>query len=602
MSSRRLRIIDLVRPHWKALTIALVAVVGETLTDILEPWPIKIVVDNILQSKKLPSVLGGIVTGLFGSNAGAVLYFAVAAVALIAIVGAVSSYVEKYLTTSVSQWVGHDLRRTLYHHIQRLSLAEHDRSRTGDLITRVTSDIGAVQDFINSALLGMLVNAMTLVGMIGVMLYLNWRFTLIALSIVPVLFLVVYYYTRRIKSASRAVRTQEGKLLSVVEEVLTSIRTVKAFAREDYEEQRFETESLANVEAGLQARSIKAKLSPVVEVLVAIGTCLVLWYGARLAMAGQISAGVLIVFLLYLGKMYKPMRDLSKMTDTVSKAMVGYERIQEVLDIKSDVRDLRGARPAPRFKGRIEFKDVSFNYGTDKRVLEDLSFTIEAGQVAAIVGPSGTGKSTLVSLIPRFYDPASGSVAIDGTDIRQYRLKSLRDQISFVLQDTLLFRATIWENIAYGKPNASPAEIRRAADLANAREFIEEMPDGYDTMVGERGVTLSGGQRQRIAVARAIIRDTPILILDEPTAGLDAASEQAVIGALDTLMKGRTSVVIAHHLGTIRHADVIFVISDSALVEQGTHEELLAHNGVYAELHRLQAPEGARITTAHGVV
>ena len=602
MSSRRLRIIDLVRPHWKALTIALVAVVGETLTDILEPWPIKIVVDNILQSKKLPSVLGWIVTGLFGSNAGAVLYFAVAAVALIAIVGAVSSYVEKYLTTSVSQWVGHDLRRTLYHHIQRLSLAEHDRSRTGDLLTRVTSDIGAVQDFINSALLGMLVNAMTLVGMIGVMLYLNWRFTLIALSIVPVLFLVVYYYTRRIKSASRAVRTQEGKLLSVVEEVLTSIRTVKAFAREDYEEQRFETESLANVEAGLQARSIKAKLSPVVEVLVAIGTCLVLWYGARLAMAGQISAGVLIVFLLYLGKMYKPMRDLSKMTDTVSKAMVGYERIQEVLDIKSDVRDLRGARPAPRFKGRIEFKDVSFNYGTDKRVLEDLSFTIEAGQVAAIVGPSGTGKSTLVSLIPRFYDPASGSVAIDGTDIRQYRLKSLRDQISFVLQDTLLFRATIWENIAYGKPNASPAEIRRAADLANAREFIEEMPDGYDTMVGERGVTLSGGQRQRIAVARAIIRDTPILILDEPTAGLDAASEQAVIGALDTLMKGRTSVVIAHHLGTIRHADVIFVISDSALVEQGTHEELLAHNGVYAELHRLQAPEGARITTAHGVV
>jgi ATP-binding cassette subfamily B protein len=595
VTSRRLRIIDLVRPHWKALTIALVAVLGETLTDILEPWPIKIVVDNILQSKKLPSVLGGIVTGLFGSHASAVLYFAVAAVALIAIVGAVSSYVEKYLTTSVSQWVGHDLRRTLYHHIQRLSLAEHDQSRTGDLITRVTSDIGAVQDFINSALLGMLVNAMTLVGMIGVMLYLNWRFTLIALSVVPVLFLVVYYYTRRIKSASRAVRTQEGKLLSVVEEVLTSIRVVKAFAREDYEQQRFETESLANVEAGLQARSIKAKLSPVVEVIVAIGTCLVLWYGARLAMAGELSAGVLIVFLLYLGKMYKPMRDLSKMTDTVSKAMVGYERIQEVLDIESDVRDLRGARPAPRFKGQIEFKDVSFSYGTDKRVLEDVSFTIGAGQVAAFVGPSGTGKSTLVGLIPRFYDPVSGVVAIDGTDVRRYRLKSLRDQISFVLQDTVLFRATIWENIAYGKPNASPDEIRRAADLANAREFIEEMPEGYDTMVGERGVTLSGGQRQRIAIARAVIRDTPILILDEPTSGLDAASEQAVIGALDALMKGRTSVVIAHHLGTIRHADVIFVINDSALVEQGTHEALLAQNGVYAELHRLQAPEGATL-------
>ncbi len=337
-SSRKLRIIDLLRPHWKALTIALVAVLGETLTDILEPWPIKIVVDNILQSKKLPATLGDIVTGLFGHNHYAVLNFAVAAVAAIAIVGAVSSYFEKYLTTSVSQWVGHDLRRTLYHHIQRLSLAEHDEARTGDLITRVTSDIEAVQDFINSALLGMLVNVMTLVGMIGVMFYLNWRFTLIALSVSPVLFLVVYSFTRRIKSASRAVRKKEGELLSIVEEVLTSIRVVKAFAREDYEQKRFESESLANVEAGLQARSIKAKLAPVVEVIVAIGTCLVLWYGARLALAGQLSAGVLIVFLLYLGKMYKPMRDLSKMTDTVSKAMVGYERIQEVLDIESRVR------------------------------------------------------------------------------------------------------------------------------------------------------------------------------------------------------------------------------------------------------------------------
>src|SRR5450759_1074188 len=602
-SSRKLRIIDLVRPHWKTLTIALVAMLGEAVTDILEPWPIKIVVDNIQQSHKLPGRLGGVITGLFGQNHYAVLNFAVAVVAVIAIVGAVSSYFEKYLTTIVSQWVGHELRRTRYQHIQRLSLAEHDEARTGDLITRVTSDIGSVQDFINSALLGMLVNVMTLVGMIGVMFSLNWRFTLIALSVAPVLFLVVYYYTRRIKNASRAVRKEESNLLSIVQEVLTSIHVVQAFAREDYEQKRFESESLANVEAGLQARSIKAKLAPVVDVIVAIGTCLVLWYGARLAMAGQLSAGVLIVFLLYLGKMYKPMRDLSKMTDTVSKAMVGYERIQEVLEIESRVRDVPGAREAPKFKGRIEFDQVSFSYGgeQDKQVLKDISFKIEAGQVAAIVGPSGTGKTTLVSLIPRFYDPASGHVGIDGTDIRRYRLKSLRDQISFVLQDTLLFRATIWQNIAYGKPDASPRAIKRAAELANAREFIEEMPDGYDTMVGERGVTLSGGQRQRIAIARAIIRETPILILDEPTVGLDAASEQAVIDALDKLMKGRTSVVIAHHLETIRHADVIFVLKDCELVEQGTHEALLASNGVYAELHRIQTPEGAKLSTQQPV-
>jgi ATP-binding cassette subfamily B protein len=592
-SHRTLRIVDLVRPHWKALTVALVAVLGETLTDILEPWPIKIVVDNILQSKPLPDRLERVVTGVFGDGIYAVVNFAVAAVAMIAVVGAVSSYLEKYLTTSVSQWVGHDLRRTLYHHIQRLSLAEHDESRSGDLITRVTSDIEAVQDFINSALLGMLVNVMTLVGMIGVMFYLNWRFTLIALSVAPVLFLVVYYFTRRIKKASRVVRKKEGELLSIVAEVLTSIRVVQAFAREDYEQQRFESESLANVEAGLQARSIKATLSPMVEVIVAIGTCLVLGYGARLALAGELSAGVLIVFLLYLGKMYKPMRDLSKMTDTVSKAVVGYERIREVLEIDSRVRDTPGARPAPKVKGRITFDRVSFSYGGDRQVLKDVSFTIEAGQVAAIVGPSGTGKTTIVSLIPRFYDPISGSVGIDGTDVRRYRLKSLRDQISFVLQDTLLFRATIWENIAYGKPDASPGAIRRAAELANAREFIEEMPGGYDTMVGDRGATLSGGQRQRIAIARAIIRDAPILILDEPTSGLDAASEQSVIEALDTLMKGRTSVVIAHHLSTIRHADVIFVIKDSELVEQGSHEALMAMQGEYAKLYNVQTSEVA---------
>jgi subfamily B ATP-binding cassette protein MsbA len=519
----------------------------------------------------------------------------VAAVAGIAVVGAVSAYFDKYLMTSVSQWVGHDLRRTVYHHIQRLGLAEHDKVRTGDLITRVTSDIEVIQDVIDSALLGMLVDVLTLGGMSAVMFYLNWRFTLIALAVMPVLFLVVYRYTRRIKTASRAVRKQEGELLSVVEEALTSIRVVKAFAREDYEQRRFDSESLANVEAGLEARSVKAKLAPVVEVIVAIGTCLVVGYGARLVLAGQLTVGELIMFLWYLGAMYKPMRDLSKMSDTVSKAVVGYERVREVLDIESLVRDARGARRAPTFAGQIEFNKVSFGYGPDKPIIRNVSFKVAAGQVAAIVGPSGTGKTTIVSLIPRFYDPLAGQVLIQGSDIRRYQLKSLRDQMSFVLQDTVLFHATIWENIAYGKPGASPREIRRAAEVANAAEFIDAMPEGYDTMVGERGVTLSGGQRQRIAIARAVIRDTPILILDEPTAGLDAASEQAVMEALGRLMQGRTSVVIAHHLSTVRHADAIFVINECELAEQGTHDQLVALNGVYAELYRVQTPEAAMI-------
>ncbi len=592
--SRKLRVANLLRAHWKGLAVALVAVVGETIADVAEPWPIKVIVDNILQAKKLPRWLDGFVTGTFGHDKLAILNFAVAAVAAIAILGAASSYVEKYMTTSVSEWVGHDLRRTLYNHIQRLSLSEHDENRTGDLISRVTDDIEAVQSFINSALLGMLVDIFTLVGMIGVMLYVNWKFTLIALSVVPALFAVVYYLTRQIKQASRAVRKKESELTSIVEEAFTSIRVVKAFAREDYEMQRFESESLENVETALHARGLKAILSPLVEVIVAVGTCLVLWNGARFALDGRISAGVLIVFLLYLGNMYKPMRDLSKETDTVSKAIVGFERIQEVLEIESQVRDLPRARRAPPFKGKIEFDHVHFSYNGGEPVLKDVSFRIEPGQVAALVGPSGMGKTTISSLIPRFYDPISGTIKIDGTDIRNFKLQSLREQISFVLQETLLFRASVWDNIAYGKPNAKPKEIVEAARLANAEEFIEKLPQGYSTMIGERGASLSGGQRQRIAIARAIIRNTPILIFDEPTSGLDAEAEQSVMEALDRLMKGRTALLVAHHLSTIRRADVIFVIKDAEIAEHGSHDELIAANGPYSELFKIQTESVAR--------
>jgi ATP-binding cassette, subfamily B, bacterial len=589
----RLSITQLMRPYWKALSVAGIAVIGETLTDVLEPWPVKVVVDSVLQSKPLKGWVGDAVLKVFGHNAFAVLNFAVAAVVLIAVLGAISSYVESYFTNSVGQWVAHDLRRMIYHHIQRLSLTEHHESRTGDLISRVTKDTDAVQEFINSALLGIFVDLLTLGGMIGVMFYLDWRFTLMALLVAPVLFLVVYTYTRRIKDASRAVRKKESELLSRVAEVLSSIHVVQAFAREDYEEKRFESESVESVQLAVQAKALKARLSPITEVIVAVGTSLVLWYGARRVLSGQLTVGTLILFLLYLSKMYKPMRDLSKMSDTVSRAVVARERMLEVLNIDSSVRDLPGARRAPRFKGAIDFSHVTFGYDDGTTVLNDVTIRIEPGQFAAIVGPSGTGKTTMLSLIPRFYDPASGEVRIDGADVRRYTLKSLRDQTSLILQDTLLFRATIRENIAYGRPNASLQEVRRAAELANAHEFIQSMPHGYDTMVGERGETLSGGQRQRISIARAVIRDTPILLLDEPTASLDAASEESVITALGRLMKNRTSVFIAHHLAAIRHADVIFVVSDAGIVERGTHDTLMALNGTYADLYRRQSTEAA---------
>jgi ATP-binding cassette subfamily B protein len=591
--SAGLKLRALLAPHWKQLALASIAVVGETAADLAQPWPLKIVLDYVLQSKHMPDWLAKIVHAIAGQNQLSILYFAIAAVAIIALVGAISTYSEKYLTTSVGNWVAHDMRRTLYHHIHRLSLSQHDAARTGDLISRVTSDIESIQDFVTSALLGIVVDILTLTGMIGVMFYLNWRFTLIALSVAPPLFFVVYAYTRKIKQAARDVRKKESELVSTVQEVLSSIRVVQAFTREKYEQRRFETTSLENVEMSLRARSIKARLSPFVDIVVATGTCLVLWYGARLVLTGQMLSGSLVVFVLYLGNMYKPMRDLSKMTDTISKAVVGYERTREVLETESKIKDSPNAKKAPRFKGLIEFDRVSFSYTPDVPVLKDVSFRIEPSQVAAFVGPTGAGKSTMISLVARFYDPTSGVVKIDGTDIRNYKLHSLRKQMSFVLQDTLLFRAPLWQNIAYGKPEASRAEIMKAAELANAKEFIDRLPDGYDTMVGERGVTLSGGQRQRIAIARAVLRDSPILLLDEPTSALDASSEQLVVEALGRLMEGKTTIVIAHHLATIRKSDVIFVIKDCVIAEKGTHDELIKARGDYSELYGLQgdAPE-----------
>ncbi len=555
---KSLTISDLLKPHSKLLALGLIAVIGEAVTNLLEPWPLKIVLDNVLKSRQIGGWLNPLILAKVGNDKIAILKFAAVSVLIIAVVGAICSYAEKLITTTVGQWVMHDLRRTVYHRIQQLSLAYHDNKRTGDLISRVTSDIDAIQSFITSGLLSTLINSITLIGMVSVMFYINWRFTLIALSIAPLLFIVVYTYTRRIKKAAREVRKKEGEIVSVIQEVLSSIRV--------------------------------AKLSPMVDIIVACGTALVLWFGARMALDGTLSAGSLVTFIWYLGKMYKPMQELSKMTDAYSKATVGYDRIREVLDTQGEVRDMAGARTAPRFKGKIELEKVTFGYDPQHPVLKELSLRIEPSQVVALVGPTGAGKTTLIGLIPRFYDPISGAVKIDGYDIRTFKQKSLRQQISFVLQETVLFHGTIWNNIAYGKPEATRGEIFRAAELSNSHEFIEKLPEGYNTIVGERGATLSGGQRQRIAIARAIIRDTPILIMDEPSSGLDAASEKLVFDALDRLMgaEGKTSMVIAHRLSTIRRADVIFVLNNGVIAESGKHDELLKSGGLYSELYELQ--------------
>jgi len=580
---------QLLRPHAKLLAIGIAAVFLEGVANLAEPWPLKIVLDSVLKSKPSHGPFNQLILQ-FAADKVAILKFASLAIIAIAALGAICGYIEKYITASLGQWVMHDLRRTLYSHIQRLSLGYHNQKKTGDLISRLTSDIDAIQSFLTSGLLGVLINSLTLIGMVAVMLCLSRQFTLIALSVAPVLFVVVFHYTRRIKKATREVRQKEGEMASVIQEVLTSMHVVRAFAREDYEQRRLADVSRQSVDIALRARSLKVKLAPMIDMIIAVGTCLVLWFGGRMALAGALSAGSLVLFIWYLGRMYKPMRELAKTADAYTKASVGYERIREVLETDHEVRNLPGARRAPALRGKIELQDVTFGYQPNHPVLKQVSLAVEPGQVAALVGPTGAGKTTIINLIPRFYDPDGGMVRIDGTDVKLFQQESLRQQISFVLQDTLLFHGPVWQNIAYGKPDATREEVLRAASLANADEFIERMPQGYETVIGERGVTLSGGQRQRIAIARAMIRNTPILILDEVSTGLDAASEKLVFEALDRLMQDRTSIVIAHRLATVRSADVIFVLSNGAIVERGNHADLLRKGGLYAELHELQFP------------
>jgi len=585
-----LDVLELLRPHKRELWLGLIAIAGESVAGLLEPWPLKIVLDDLLQGKNQHGWLHRFIFATAGSEPRDVVIFACLAVLVIAVTDAICTYGEKYLTTNVGQWVAHDLRCTIYTHVQRLSLSYHDQQPTGDLISRVTVDIDAIQSFIVSGLLTILVDSLTLVGMIVVMFWINWKFMLIAMAIVPPLFFTVNVYTRRVKRASRDVRKKEGKMVSLLSEVVSSIRVVKAFSREDYEVRRFEGESLEAVEAAFAARSLKARLVPIVNIITAVGTCAVLWFGAQMAMTGRLAPGSLVVFVFYLGKMYKPMQDISKTMDAYSRASTGFDRIQEILRVNDEIHDQPHARKAPRFKGLIDFEEVSFAYKEDEPILRDVNLHVEPGTMVALVGPTGAGKTTIINLIARFYDPSSGVIRIDGSDIRELTQKSLRSQISFVLQDTVLFSGTIWENIAYGCPDASEASIVRAAQAANAMEFIEKLPGKLETTVGERGVTLSGGQRQRIAIARALIRNTPILILDEPTSGLDSASEQLVVEALDRLMHGKTSIVIAHRLTTIRRARQIYVVENGTIAESGTHDELLQHaDGIYRKLHDLQA-------------
>ncbi len=583
---------ELIRPYRGTLLIILLAMLVETAMSLAGPWPLKIIIDNVIGSHPLPYKLDQVIRPMLEhDNRLGVATLAAAAFVLIALLGAVASYVDNYFTESLGQWVAHDLRLRTYHHLQRLSLGYYDTHQTSALLSTITTDIQTIQGFASSSTLDILIDILTIVSMLGLMFWLNWDFTLIALAVTPVLLFLTFRFKKAVKKATHQVRTEQAEIVEVVQQGLQSIQVIKAFGREDLEQEALKQVSQATVSAALAARKIKSLLSPIVTVAVALCTAMVLWRGAALVLADAMTVGALTVYLSYLTKVFKPVKDLATTTNSIAQAAVGVDRVREILDTDTVLPERPDAVEPALLKGSIAFEHVAFGYTKDSPLLKDVSFSIEPGQMVGIVGPTGSGKSTVVSLIPRFYDPNNGTVKIDGRDVRDYKINSLREQIGYVLQDTVLFRGTILENIAFGRPKATRDEIVQAATLANADEFIARMPKGYDTMVGERGSTLSGGQRQRLGIARVMVRNSLILLLDEPTAALDSESEKLVIEALERLMKGRTVITIAHRLSTIQDAHKIIVIEGGIVAESGTHDELMTMDGIYAALHRTQFDE-----------
>jgi subfamily B ATP-binding cassette protein MsbA len=583
----------LIRPYRRTLIGIFIAMLIETAMSLATPWPLKVIIDSVVGHHKLTPWLEHLIGPLPDDTARLrMAIIAAAAFVAIAIIGAIASYIDSYYTENVGQWVAHDLRMRMYHHLQRLSLGYYGTHDTGTILSTLTTDIQTIQSFASSSTLSIMVDMLTIICMLGLMFWLNWDFTLIAIAVTPFLLLFVSRFKKSVKSATKEVRKEQSKIVAVAQQGLQSMQVVKAFGQEKTEEALLYDVSEATVSAALKARSIKALLSPVVNITVALCTAIVLWRGAVLILAHSMTVGELTVYLAYLAKFFKPVKDLATTTNAVAQVTVGVERIREILDTDTIIPDDPNGLEPETLAGEIEFDHIAFGYDADHPILKDLNLKIKPGQFVGIVGPTGSGKSTVVSLIPRFYDVQSGTVRIDGQDIRKYKLQDLRKHIGYVLQDTVLFRGTIFDNIAFGRPGATKEEVIAAARLANAHDFIMAMPLGYDTPVGDRGLTLSGGQRQRIGIARVMVRNSPILLLDEPTAALDSESEKLVIDALEKLMKGKTVIAIAHRLSTIRDADQIVVIQGGGVAENGSHDELMARNGLYAELHRTQFDDG----------
>jgi subfamily B ATP-binding cassette protein MsbA len=565
------RLLQYIKPYIPRMIVAVFCIIMAACANLYVPWILRDVIDEVLTTQNtvlLNTIAIGIVIVFFLRG----IFF----------------YGQTYLMSYIGQKVIIDIREDVYRHLQRLSLSYYEKRQTGKIMSYITNDVSAVQSALVDSMIELVTEGMTLLGSLGAMFYLDWKLSLLTLVTLPLVGQAINVFGKKLRTSSTAVQERAADITSVLQESISSVRIIKSFAREDYEIERFNKENNHNFRAQMKNSQIMATLTPVIEFLAAIGVTMIIWYGGKQVINHSLTAGSLIAFLVYAVNLSNPIKRLSRVYGNIQKALAAAARVFEVLDTQPEIKDMPGATSLPTINGYVALNHLTFEYKKGEPALRQVDLTVNPGQVVAIVGPSGAGKTTIANMIPRFYDPTDGNITIDGIDIKTVTLRSLREQIGIVPQETILFNGSVFDNILYGRLDASHEEVLEAAKAANAHNFIIDMPEGYDTQIGERGSKLSGGQRQRISIARAILKNPRILILDEATSALDTESEKLVQEAVDKLMIGRTSFVIAHRLSTVQRADLIVVMAKGRIAEQGTHTELLAAGGLYSKLYQVQ--------------
>ncbi|BAL84302.1 putative lipid A export ATP-binding/permease protein MsbA [Selenomonas ruminantium subsp. lactilytica TAM6421] len=570
------RLLQYIRPYLKRLVLAIVCIVVAAACNLYLPWIIKDMVDKVLADKDMM-----------------MLYFICVSIVVVFLIRGVFYYGQSYLVSYIGQKVVIDVREVMFRKFQRMPMAYFDKHQTGETMSYITNDVAAIQSALVDQLIEMVTEGSILIGSIAMMLYLDWKLSLLTLVVIPLVGQAMKIFGRKLKRNGTVIQERVADITSLLQESISSIRVVKSFVREDYEIKRFINQNILNFQAVMKNVQLTSLLTPTVEFLAAVSVTFIVGFGGYEVVNGYMTAGALVAFLTYAVNLANPVKRLARVYGNLQRAMAAVDRVFAVIDMPETITDKDGAKALPKIQGHVEVKNVTFGYKEGVNALEDVSLEVKPGQMIAFVGPSGAGKSTIANLIPRFYEINSGSISIDGQDIRDVTVSSLREQIGIVPQETMLFSTTVMENIRYGRLDATDEEVIEAAKAANADTFIRELPQGYDTPIGERGLNLSGGQRQRMSIARAILKNPRILILDEATSALDTESEKIVQAALDSLMVGRTSFVIAHRLSTIFNADQIYVIDGGKIKEHGTHEELLAQNGLYSYLYNIQFQKSA---------